>query len=124
MLFNHWNIPDQLNLTNIPFSSIVLCNRISTIPAVLLLKPNIAGLTIPTPAWLTLASSSTLPGNLTLLGSIGYLIVVEIAAHKKIYLLETQKSRNSTYNFLKCGSFYLDEFIHLVNFPNNSCFFQ
>ena len=82
MLFNHWNIPDQLNLTNIPFSSIVLSNRVSTVPAVLLLKPNIAGLTIPTPAWLTLASSSTLPGNLTLLGSIGYLIVVEIAAHK------------------------------------------
>jgi len=83
-LFGQWNITDHLNLTSITASSIVLSNLVSNVPAVLLLKPIIAGLPNPDPAWLTLASSSTLAGNLTLLGSVANLIVVEIAAHRKI----------------------------------------
>ncbi len=64
----------------------MLSNLVSNVPAVLLLKPIIAGLANPDSAWLTLASSSTLAGNLTLLGSVANLIVAESAAHRKITL--------------------------------------
>jgi len=86
LLFSQWNISDHLNLPSITFSSIVLSNLVSNVPAVLLLKPIITGLANPDPAWLTLASSSTLAGNLTLLGSVANLIVAESAAHRKITL--------------------------------------
>jgi Na+/H+ antiporter NhaD/arsenite permease-like protein len=50
----------------------------------LLFKPLIIHLPDPTKAWLTLAMSSTLAGNLTLLGSIANLIVVERSRHEVI----------------------------------------
>ena len=45
-------------------------------PAVLVLKPFVAGLADPQRAWLVLAMASTLAGNLTVLGSVANLIVV------------------------------------------------
>lgn len=57
----------------------VLSNLVSNVPAVLLLKPFVAHLPDQSRGWLTLAMSSTLAGNLTLLGSIANLIVVERA---------------------------------------------
>jgi Na+/H+ antiporter NhaD/arsenite permease-like protein len=57
----------------------VLSNVVSNVPAVLLLKPFIAHLPHQERGWLALAMSSTLAGNLTLLGSIANLIVVERA---------------------------------------------
>jgi Na+/H+ antiporter NhaD/arsenite permease-like protein len=48
--------------------SAVLSNFISNVPAVMLFKSVVPGLPDPTRAWLTLALSSTLAGNLTLLG--------------------------------------------------------
>jgi Na+/H+ antiporter NhaD/arsenite permease-like protein len=56
----------------------VLSNLISNVPAVLLLQPLIRP--DDTQAWLLLAASSTLAGNLTLLGSVANLIVVEAVA--------------------------------------------
>jgi Na+/H+ antiporter NhaD/arsenite permease-like protein len=56
-----------------------LSNLISNVPAVLLFRSVVPHLTDPTQAWLTLAMASTLAGNLTLLGSVANLIVVEIA---------------------------------------------
>lgn len=57
----------------------VLSNVVSNVPAVLLFKPLMAHLANPSRSWLALAMSSTLAGNLTLLGSIANLIVVERA---------------------------------------------
>ena len=57
----------------------VLSNVVSNVPAVLLMKPFIAHLPHQERGWLALAMSSTLAGNLTLLGSIANLIVVERA---------------------------------------------
>jgi Na+/H+ antiporter NhaD/arsenite permease-like protein len=57
----------------------LLSNVVSNVPAVLLFKPLMAHLAHPTRGWLTLAMASTLAGNLTLLGSIANLIVVERA---------------------------------------------
>lgn len=61
-----------------------LSNVVSNVPAVLLLRPEIATMPNPQQAWLTLAMSSTLAGNLTLLGSAATLIVVELAAFKGV----------------------------------------
>ena len=55
----------------------LLSNVISNVPAVMLLSRLIPTLPHPDTAWLTLAMSSTLAGNLTLLGSIANLIVLE-----------------------------------------------
>ncbi|HWB13127.1 MAG TPA: anion transporter [Pirellulales bacterium] len=59
--------------------SVVLSNLVSNVPAVLLFKPLIDHIPQAEEAWLALAMSSTLAGNLTLLGSVANLIVVESA---------------------------------------------
>jgi Na+/H+ antiporter NhaD/arsenite permease-like protein len=48
----------------------LLSNLVSNVPAVLVFKAFIPHLTHPAHAWLTLAMSTTLAGNLTLLGSV------------------------------------------------------
>jgi Na+/H+ antiporter NhaD/arsenite permease-like protein len=57
----------------------VLSNLVSNVPAVLVFKSFVPHLPDPTRAWLTLAMSSTLAGNLTVLGSVANLIVVQRA---------------------------------------------
>jgi len=57
----------------------VLSNLVSNVPAVLLFKSVIPAFGEPVRAWLLLAMASTLAGNLTILGSVANLIVVEQA---------------------------------------------
>jgi Na+/H+ antiporter NhaD/arsenite permease-like protein len=57
----------------------VLSNIVSNVPAVLVLKPFVAGLADPQRAWLVVAMASTLAGNFTLVGSVANLIVAERA---------------------------------------------
>ncbi len=59
--------------------SVALSNLVSNVPAVLLFKPLMAAMAEShrEQAWLALAMSSTLAGNLTVLGSVANLIVVE-----------------------------------------------
>jgi Na+/H+ antiporter NhaD/arsenite permease-like protein len=57
----------------------VLSNIISNVPAVLALKPFVQSLPDQHHAWLVVAMSSTLAGNLTLVGSVANLIVAERA---------------------------------------------
>lgn len=61
--------------------SALLSNLASNVPAVLLLEPVVSRTSEAAreTSWLTLAMSSTLAGNLTVLGSVANLIVVEIA---------------------------------------------
>ncbi len=58
-----------------------LSNLVSNVPAVLLLEPVASAMPAASreSAWLALAMSSTLAGNLTVLGSVANLIVVESA---------------------------------------------
>ena len=56
-----------------------LSNVISNVPAVLALKPFVQNLPDADRAWLVVAMSSTLAGNLTLIGSVANLIVAERA---------------------------------------------
>ncbi len=76
------NLARRLHLehtTMLSAASAVLSNLVSNVPAVLVFKPIIPKLADPNRAWLTLAMSSTLAGNLTLLGSVANLIVVQRA---------------------------------------------
>jgi Na+/H+ antiporter NhaD/arsenite permease-like protein len=56
-----------------------LSNLVSNVPAVLVFKPFMTHLADPQLGWLRLAMASTLAGNLTILGSVANLIVVERA---------------------------------------------
>lgn len=62
-------------------ASAVLSNLVSNVPAVLLFEPVLKAMPESSreTAWLALAMSSTFAGNLTVLGSVANLIVVEIA---------------------------------------------
>jgi Na+/H+ antiporter NhaD/arsenite permease-like protein len=62
--------------------SAMLSNLVSNVPAVMLLKPVVASMPDRETAWLLLAMGSTLAGNLTILGSIANIIVVEGARPK------------------------------------------
>jgi Na+/H+ antiporter NhaD/arsenite permease-like protein len=70
--------------------AVVLSNLVSNVPAVLLFRPYIPDFPNPTQAWLTLAMSTTLAGNLTLLGSVANLIVAEIAFRRAVNLSFTE----------------------------------
>lgn len=60
----------------------LLSNLVSNVPAVLVFKPFVAHLSHPEQSWLTLAMATTLAGNLTILGSVANLIVVQRARHE------------------------------------------
>jgi Na+/H+ antiporter NhaD/arsenite permease-like protein len=62
----------------------VLSNTISNVPAVMLFTRVVPKLADPRRAWLALAMASTLSGNLTILGSIANLIVVEGAKRRGV----------------------------------------
>jgi Na+/H+ antiporter NhaD/arsenite permease-like protein len=66
----------------VPFGivSVILSNLISNVPAVLLLQGLVPAFADQQRAWLTLAATATLAGNLTLLGSVANLIMAELAA--------------------------------------------
>lgn len=57
--------------------TLVLSNLVSNVPAVLLFRSVIPAFSDPDAAWRLLAMASTFAGNLTLLGSVANLIVVE-----------------------------------------------
>lgn len=57
----------------------VLSNIVSNVPAVLVLKPFVAGLAEPAHGWLVVAMAATLAGNFSILGSVANLIVVQRA---------------------------------------------
>ena len=64
----------------------VLSNLVSNVPAVLVLKPFVAALPDPGRAWLVVAMAATLAGNLTILGSVANLIVVQRAARRGVMI--------------------------------------
>src|SRR5205085_2052208 len=67
-------------------TSAALSNVVSNVPAVMLFAPIVPHLPDPPRAWLALAMSSTLAGNLTILGSIANLIVVEVARREGVHI--------------------------------------
>jgi Na+/H+ antiporter NhaD/arsenite permease-like protein len=81
-----WNVKSWTWLLTRPVDvrslvTLGLSNLVSNVPAVLLLEPVVQSVPAATreSAWLALAMSSTFAGNLTILGSVANLIVVESA---------------------------------------------
>ena len=75
-------LAEHLNLQHLPsfvLAVALLCNVVSNVPAVMLLKSLIPSFANPHTAWLALAMASTLAGNLTITGSVANIIVVESA---------------------------------------------
>jgi Na+/H+ antiporter NhaD/arsenite permease-like protein len=83
-LINLDQLAQHANILNLTLITSVLSNLISNVPAVLLLKPIVANMANAHIGWLTVAASSTLAGNLTLLGSVANLIVAETASRYRI----------------------------------------
>jgi Na+/H+ antiporter NhaD/arsenite permease-like protein len=88
---SHWRIERWTWLLHRPVDllsavSALLSNVVSNVPAVLLLNPLVHAMppARQETAWLALAMSSTLAGNLTVLGSVANLIVVENAQREGI----------------------------------------
>ena len=71
----------------------VLSNAVSNVPAVMLFTRIVPRLPQPERAWLALAMSSTLAGNLTVLGSIANLIVIEGARRRGVTVSFTEYAR-------------------------------
>jgi Na+/H+ antiporter NhaD/arsenite permease-like protein/uncharacterized membrane protein (UPF0127 family) len=72
-------LPPLGRIAGLSAVSVILSNLVSNVPAVMLLKPLVQTLGSGQSAWLALAMSSTLAGNLTLIGSVANLIVVQQA---------------------------------------------
>ena len=64
----------------------LLCNVVSNVPAVMLLRTLVSGFPDPHTGWLALAMASTLAGNLTITGSVANIIVVERAAAEGVHV--------------------------------------
>ena len=72
-------LPPLGRIAGLSAVSVILSNLVSNVPAVMLLKPLTQSLGLGQFLWLALAMSSTLAGNLTLIGSVANLIVVQQA---------------------------------------------
>jgi Na+/H+ antiporter NhaD/arsenite permease-like protein len=72
----------------------ILSNLISNVPAVMLLAPFVTSIGSTT-LWLTLAASSTLAGNATILGAAANVIVAETGERMDVHI--------SFWRFLKAG---------------------
>jgi Na+/H+ antiporter NhaD/arsenite permease-like protein len=83
-----WGPLERHPITLLGAVSAGLSNLVSNVPAVLLFKPIIPGLpdSVQENAWLALAMSSTLAGNLTVLGSVANLIVVETTRREGVVI--------------------------------------
>ncbi|HET6323937.1 MAG TPA: anion transporter [Planctomycetaceae bacterium] len=79
-----WLLDRPIDLLSLVSAS--LSNLVSNVPAVLLLEPVVQSVPTATreTAWLALAMSSTFAGNLTVLGSVANLIVVESANRRGV----------------------------------------
>ncbi len=88
-----WGIEGWTWLLNHPVdllsgASAVLSNLVSNVPAVLLFEPVMQAMPVGSQetGWLALAMSSTFAGNLTVLGSVANLIVVENARREGVFI--------------------------------------
>jgi Na+/H+ antiporter NhaD/arsenite permease-like protein len=82
----HWTFLTQHPVDLLSVISAGLSNLVSNVPAVLLFGPVVEAMPVANQetAWLALAMSSTFAGNLTVLGSVANLIVVENARKEDV----------------------------------------
>lgn len=79
----------RFNLHELPIFVAVttaLCNLVSNVPAVMLLRTLVSRFPDPHTGWLALSMSATLAGNLTITGSVANIIVAEAAAAEGVHV--------------------------------------
>jgi len=81
-----WHLLSAWPVATLTVLATALSNLVSNVPAVLVLKSFVTSIPAPEQAWLTLAMASTLAGNITILGSVANLIVVENAKRDGVRL--------------------------------------
>jgi len=81
-------------IVNLSLGSTIVSNIVSNVPAVILFSHFFVNLANSNLAWLTLAMSSTLAGNLTIIGSVANIIVFESAR---------DEARVNFFEYLKIG---------------------
>ncbi len=84
------------NYITLSFFIAILSNIVSNVPAVMILSPFINLAKNPEAYWIVVAMSSTFAGNLTIIGSVANIIVVETAKLSGV--------RIGFFEFLKVGS--------------------
>ena len=87
----------------------VLSNLVSNVPAVLVLKPFVARLADPAHGWLVVAMASTMAGNLTVVGSVANLIVVQRArsggcGDRVLGLLPRRRAADGAHDPCRCAA--------------------
>jgi Na+/H+ antiporter NhaD/arsenite permease-like protein len=82
----HWRFIQDHPVSLLSLAAAALSNLVSNVPAVLLFEPVLRSVPAASrqTAWLALAMSSTFAGNLTILGSVANLIVVENAKREGV----------------------------------------
>jgi Na+/H+ antiporter NhaD/arsenite permease-like protein len=92
---HEWTILQESPVGLLSAVSGALSNIVSNVPAVLLFKPIVLAMPVNVQevAWLALAMSSTLAGNLTVLGSVANLIVVEGAKREGVNITFTDYAK-------------------------------
>jgi len=73
-----------VNIFSFSFAMMIFSNIVSNVPAVMLFSPFLKTLNNGYEFWIAAAMSSTFAGNLTIIGSVANIIVVEIAAKNGI----------------------------------------
>ena len=83
----HWLLSRPVGLLSLVAAA--LSNLVSNVPAVLLIEPALKAIPVANQenAWLALAMSSTLAGNVTVLGSVANLIVLENGSREGVRVL-------------------------------------
>ena len=82
VLEGYFSISTFRQITSFSFASLILSNIVSNVPYVMVVRHWIASFNSPMLMWLVLAMSSTFAGNLTIIGSVANMIVLELSKEK------------------------------------------
>lgn len=82
VLEGYFSISTFQQITSFSFASLILSNVVSNVPYVMVVRHWIASFNSPMLMWLVLAMSSTFAGNLTIIGSVANMIVLELSKEK------------------------------------------
>ncbi len=82
ILEGYFSISTFQQITSFSFVSLLLSNIVSNVPYVMVVRHWIASFNSPMLMWLVLAMSSTFAGNLTIVGSVANMIVLELSKER------------------------------------------
>ncbi len=75
----YFTISTEEQIVGFSFVSLVLSNIVSNVPYVMIVRHWVASFNLPHLMWLVLAMSATFAGNLTVVGSVANMIVLELS---------------------------------------------